>query len=174
MCLESNFSQPFIVKTNENQWEESEGILLKMETFGDALETSWCQFANTLQKRYLAATKQDIQKPTRPLSVQDINYLYQLKFASNILSLSLSQVNQTELTFNGGSYFIKLQPNHTPYSLQQIQSSLLNNSISSGNGLVQDFRKFDINGTCVRCGLKGSLFSKIHSENPITNSILWN
>jgi hypothetical protein len=90
ICLESNASQPFIVKTNENQWEESEGILLKMETFGDALETSWCQFANTLQKRYLAATKQDIQKPTRPLSVQDINYLYQLKFASNILSLSLS------------------------------------------------------------------------------------
>lgn len=79
--LESNLSQPFIVKTNENQWEESEGILLKYESFGNALQTSWCQFANALQKRYLAATRQDIQKPIRPLSVQDINYLYQLKFS---------------------------------------------------------------------------------------------
>jgi hypothetical protein len=75
-------SQPFIVKTNENQWEESEGTLLRIEAFGDATETLWCKFANALQKRYIAATKQDIQAPLRPLFIQDLNYLYQLKFSS--------------------------------------------------------------------------------------------
>jgi hypothetical protein len=78
--VESDGSKPFIVKTNENQWEESEGILLKTDAFGSQNEVPWYKFVNSLQKRYLLATKQDLQKPARPLSVQDINYIFHIKF----------------------------------------------------------------------------------------------
>jgi len=78
--IESDGSKPFIVKTNENQWEESEGILLKTDAFGTLNEVPWFKFVNALQKRYLLATKQDLQKPARPLSVQDINYIFNIKF----------------------------------------------------------------------------------------------
>ncbi len=78
--IESDGSKPFIVKTNENQWEESEGILLKTDAFGTHNEVPWYKFVNALQKRYLLATKQDLQKPARPLSVQDINYIFHIKF----------------------------------------------------------------------------------------------
>lgn len=54
--IESASTRPIIVKTNENQWEESEGILLKDETFRDQKTVSWFQFSNTLQRRYLLAT----------------------------------------------------------------------------------------------------------------------
>ncbi len=35
VTVESDNSLPFIVITNECQWEESEGTLIKKETFGD-------------------------------------------------------------------------------------------------------------------------------------------
>jgi hypothetical protein len=35
VTVESNSSRPFIVITNECQWEESEGILLKKDAFGE-------------------------------------------------------------------------------------------------------------------------------------------
>ena len=80
-CLvESDISQPFIVKTNENQWDEAEGSLLKAEAFGNKADVSWFQLCNALQRRYLMATKQDLHKPSRPLTPQDFNYLYALKF----------------------------------------------------------------------------------------------
>lgn len=72
-----------LVQTNENQYTESEGILLSLETFGDATETTWAKFTNVLQKHYLAATKQDRQTPRRPLSNQDFLYIYNAKFTAN-------------------------------------------------------------------------------------------
>lgn len=44
------------------------------------METTWCKFANALQRRYLIATKQDRQAPLRPLALQDMNYIFQAKF----------------------------------------------------------------------------------------------
>jgi len=35
VTIESNNSQPLIVITNECQWEESEGVLIKKDAFGD-------------------------------------------------------------------------------------------------------------------------------------------
>jgi hypothetical protein len=85
--LESPATPPFIVKTNENQWDESEGLLLKSEVFAPpstTTESTWCQFCNALQRRYLLATKQDPLAPIRPLALQDMHYLFQVKFSSNI------------------------------------------------------------------------------------------
>jgi hypothetical protein len=81
--IESNTSEPVIVKTNENQWQESEGVLLRYEAFGNSMEVTWGKFANALQRRYLSATKQDRQNPIRPLTEQDLRYLYHIKFTAN-------------------------------------------------------------------------------------------
>lgn len=40
VTVESNSSRPFIVITNECQWEESEGILLKKDAFGEQVKFS--------------------------------------------------------------------------------------------------------------------------------------
>lgn len=75
VTVESNSSRPFIVITNEIQWEESEGILLKKDAFGEQLEVTWPQFANVLQRHFLRATRQDLIKPTRQLSLYDFQYI---------------------------------------------------------------------------------------------------
>jgi len=56
---------------------------LKYEAFGEANETTICRFANALQRRYLIVTKQEKQKPRRPLSLQDFQYIFHAKFLGN-------------------------------------------------------------------------------------------
>jgi hypothetical protein len=90
LTLESNTSEPFIVMTNENQWEFSAGILLKKEAFDGRVEISWPRFANTLQLHYLRATRQDVGNPARPLSKEDLDYVFTCKFFSK------SSLNQKE------------------------------------------------------------------------------
>lgn len=75
-------SKSIIVKTNENQWEESEGFLLKDDIFGNYKEATWFQFVNALQNHYLLATKQNHLKPPRPLTEDDFEYIKNAKFAS--------------------------------------------------------------------------------------------
>ncbi|KAL6066876.1 Signal transducer and activator of transcription, variant 2 [Balamuthia mandrillaris] len=75
VTVESNGSRSFIVITNECQWEESEGVLLKKDAFGEQLEVPWAQFANVLQRHFLRATRQDLVRPTRCLSQFDFDYL---------------------------------------------------------------------------------------------------
>jgi len=81
--IESKLSKPFIVKTNENQWQEAEGILLKMEAFEKENSVKWFKFCNALQRRYLYATKQDQIHPARLLTEQDFVYIYHTKFNPN-------------------------------------------------------------------------------------------
>jgi len=71
----SSTSQPFIVITNDCQWEGSEGTLLKKESFNEKFEITWPHFVNILQKHFLKATKQSPIQPTRPLSHYDFQYL---------------------------------------------------------------------------------------------------
>jgi len=79
--LESNMSQPFVVMTNENQWDYSAGLLLKRDTFeNNQNEVSWPQFANYLQIHFLRATRQDVAKPMRALCAEDFEYLFTEKF----------------------------------------------------------------------------------------------
>ncbi|KYQ99913.1 signal transducer and activator of transcription (STAT) family protein [Tieghemostelium lacteum] len=73
--VESDASNPFVVITNECQWEGSAGVLLKKDAFDGQLEISWPQFVNTLQRHFLIATKQDPVRPKRPLSAFDFKYI---------------------------------------------------------------------------------------------------
>eukprot|EP01119_Soliformovum_irregulare_P011455 TRINITY_DN286_c0_g1_i2.p1 TRINITY_DN286_c0_g1~~TRINITY_DN286_c0_g1_i2.p1 ORF type:complete len:465 (+),score=127.76 TRINITY_DN286_c0_g1_i2:159-1553(+) len=58
--VESSSSIPLVVITNEVQWEDSAGILLKREAFSSGqMEIPWPEFANTLQHHFLRATRQE-------------------------------------------------------------------------------------------------------------------
>eukprot|EP00026_Physarum_polycephalum_P002638 Phypoly_transcript_02646.p1 GENE.Phypoly_transcript_02646~~Phypoly_transcript_02646.p1 ORF type:complete len:603 (+),score=111.89 Phypoly_transcript_02646:163-1971(+) len=80
--IESDMSHPFVVITNECQWEGSAGTLLKKDAFGGQLEIPWPQFVNTLQRHFLIATKQDLVRPKRALSMYDFHYINTQFFGS--------------------------------------------------------------------------------------------
>lgn len=80
--IQSDSSAPFIVFTNESQWEESEGILLKKDSF-DGNEVKFTRFANVLQMHFLRSTRQDPFTPERPLSIHDLNYIARFKFSNH-------------------------------------------------------------------------------------------
>lgn len=77
VTVESPPSNPFIVITNECQYEESDGTLLKKDSFGNNSEIPWPMFANKLQRHFLRATRQDPIKPTRYLSRHELTYIHQ-------------------------------------------------------------------------------------------------
>eukprot|EP01101_Sappina_pedata_P004071 TRINITY_DN1668_c0_g1_i1.p1 TRINITY_DN1668_c0_g1~~TRINITY_DN1668_c0_g1_i1.p1 ORF type:complete len:748 (+),score=213.61 TRINITY_DN1668_c0_g1_i1:65-2245(+) len=85
VVLESQHSSPFIVITNECQWDESEGLLMKKAAYGDHNEIEWPYFANLLQKHFLRSTRQDPVRPVRPLSLSDFDYIHQKIFESQDL-----------------------------------------------------------------------------------------
>lgn len=87
VTVESHSTRPFIVITNECQWEESEGTLLKKDAFGEQPEIPWPQFANVLQRHFLRATRQDAITPTRCLSQTDFEYIH-AKFFGNQASIT--------------------------------------------------------------------------------------
>eukprot|EP01133_Synstelium_polycarpum_P010914 gene10914-12719_t len=78
--IESPPTSPFIVITNECQYEESDGTLLKKDSFGNNPEIAWASYANKLQRHFLRATRQDAIKPTRYLSRHELIYLHQQFF----------------------------------------------------------------------------------------------
>lgn len=80
VTVESPPSHPFIVITNECQYEESDGTLLKKDSFGNSNEIPWFSFANKLQRHFLRATRQDPIKPTRFLSRHELLYIHQKSF----------------------------------------------------------------------------------------------
>jgi hypothetical protein len=83
ITIESNTSPPFVVITNECQWEGSAGTLLRKDIFSDdQFQVSWQKFANTLQYHFLKATKQELSQPRRILSNYDLNFI-QNKFFNN-------------------------------------------------------------------------------------------
>jgi hypothetical protein len=104
VTVESHPTRPFIVITNECQWEESEGALLKKEAFGEQViflgiffskylinfffwyknEIYWPQFANVLQRHFLRATRQDAVNPSRSLCKTDLEYIHS-RFFGKIL-----------------------------------------------------------------------------------------
>jgi len=117
IMLESQCSNPFIVITNENQYEESNGSLLKYLAFGVKNDTPWTHFANELQRHFVQATKQDGSTPQvlpvatpisaaaaaaaltpenlpiRPLSVHDLEYIHNRFFAGRPV-IAVSQFDQ--------------------------------------------------------------------------------
>jgi hypothetical protein len=80
-------SYPIVVKTNENQWGEAEGMLLRHSIFENSqlpsAQSHWFRFVNWLQRRYLQATKQNLHSPARPLTQEDFRYISRLKFGGD-------------------------------------------------------------------------------------------
>lgn len=85
VTVESPSSNPFIVITNECQYEESDGTLLKKDSFGSNTEIPWPMFANKLQRHFLRATRQDPIKPTRYLSRHELMYIHQNFFGGQTM-----------------------------------------------------------------------------------------
>lgn len=78
--IRSDPSAPFIVITNESQWGDSEGLLMKIKVFGDQNEVPWEYLCNHIQYHFIRSTRQDSVKPDRPLSLFDLNYLARRSF----------------------------------------------------------------------------------------------
>jgi len=83
--LRSPPSAPFVVITNESQWGDSEGMLMRIKAFGDAEDNTtdsipWPYMANLIQTHFLRSTRQDVTKPERPLSLSDLNFLAKWRF----------------------------------------------------------------------------------------------
>ncbi len=92
---------PIVVCTNENQWEQAEGRLLRRQVFGDSDSNSvrapWPLLANYLGEFFMRATRQDLLDsallspetlasmpvPQRCLSERDLAYLQRVKFRGN-------------------------------------------------------------------------------------------
>ncbi|MDA6816185.1 hypothetical protein OSL60_28760, partial [Escherichia coli] len=58
LTLETLESEPFVVTTNESQYEEGNGVLLRYLAFGNGEQTRWAHFANVLHEHFLRATRQ--------------------------------------------------------------------------------------------------------------------
>jgi len=88
--LESELSGDLIVKTNENQWDECEGALLRKSVWGDepTAKVSWDRFCNVLQLHYTNATRQDLAAPVRLLTLADFFYIRSLKLKPDCTSVS--------------------------------------------------------------------------------------
>lgn len=80
VLVTSSPSEPFVVITNESQWGDSEGLLLRMSAFQDRETITWEFMANVLQTHFLRSTRQDLADPERPLSLNDLNYLARTQF----------------------------------------------------------------------------------------------
>lgn len=78
--IESETSKPFVIITNESQWESAEEIIFKDYLFKNSKYVTFQSFCNTLQKHFLDATYQDLSHPIRCLSLDDFSYIHQYFF----------------------------------------------------------------------------------------------
>lgn len=81
--IESEISKPFVIITNESQWESAEEIIFKHNLFNNSKYITFQTFCNTLQKHFLDATNQDLSHPIRCLSLDDFAYIHQYFFNNN-------------------------------------------------------------------------------------------
>jgi len=106
--VESDLSNPFIVITNECQWAEAEGTLIKKEAFGGRLEIPWARFANVFHMHFIRATRQDVSKPARAFHAGDFEYLHEKFFASKQL-VSCKDFDQFWSWFGKGLHILRYQ-----------------------------------------------------------------
>lgn len=78
--VESEVSNPFIVITNESQWDAAEEVLFKWDLFKEHSKISYPYFCNILQRHFLVGTKQDLSHPNRGLSLDDFDYFFHYYF----------------------------------------------------------------------------------------------
>jgi hypothetical protein len=90
--VESNASKPFVIKTNERQWRESEQSLLMLAAFGGRTRCPFAQVYNAYHHHIVGAvTKQLPSSPQRALSA-----LRELPFIASNFFGNAQQVTQTD------------------------------------------------------------------------------
>jgi len=88
MPLEPVFSRPFVVITNEVQFEDAMKKLFLQEVYRGKESLPWALVANELSVYFLKATRQDLTKPARGLSDQDLVFLHKTKFGDQYTILA--------------------------------------------------------------------------------------
>jgi EF-hand fold domain/STATa Immunoglobulin-like domain len=94
--LESHPTRPLVVITNECQFEESDGLLLRNSLFpvpedGGAPEhVPWFFVANRLQLHFLRATRQELGNPNRYITRPEFDYMHR-RFFEQSSSISVEQ-----------------------------------------------------------------------------------
>merc|ERR1712000_303455 len=82
--IESQLSRPFVVMTHENQWVETVGSLLRATLFpANVHQTSWQHFANVFQHHVVRTTRQDVDRPLRPLTLNELAHFHRVHFGRN-------------------------------------------------------------------------------------------
>jgi len=89
--LDSENTEPFIIATNENQWLDTEGILLQGSIFNNRTDVSWYRFANMFQIHYLQASRRDQAYRCRALTPSDFHHIHSTCFKE--------QMNLTKSSF---------------------------------------------------------------------------
>jgi len=105
VMLETLKSPPFVVITNESQYEDGNAALLRYLAFGNGSVTDWPHFANAVQEHFMRATKQaelitedpesmtlktDGSVPLRAISVHELEYLHE-RFFNNEKEVNTTQ-----------------------------------------------------------------------------------
>jgi len=105
VMLETLPSRPFVIITNESQFEDGNAALLRYLAFENGSSTEWPHFANVLQEHFMRVTKQadlinenpesmmmDTESgvPTRAMSVHDLEYLHK-RFFNNDAVVTTTQ-----------------------------------------------------------------------------------
>lgn len=87
LTLTSHPTHPFLITTNDIQYEESEGILLRHFAFGNARDTDipWYYLANIMHAFFLRATRQDPLRPVRSLSKSELKYIHSKFFGDKAM-----------------------------------------------------------------------------------------
>lgn len=80
VCPFSCSSRPFLVMSNESQFEDSTKSLFTQDVFQDMKQISWKYFANELQLYFLKSTRQQASSLPRGLSPSDLYYIQTKKF----------------------------------------------------------------------------------------------
>eukprot|EP00008_Paramoeba_atlantica_P005171 CAMPEP_0201483820 /NCGR_PEP_ID=MMETSP0151_2-20130828/8010_1 /ASSEMBLY_ACC=CAM_ASM_000257 /TAXON_ID=200890 /ORGANISM="Paramoeba atlantica, Strain 621/1 / CCAP 1560/9" /LENGTH=463 /DNA_ID=CAMNT_0047867149 /DNA_START=87 /DNA_END=1478 /DNA_ORIENTATION=+ len=75
VTLHSTPSAPFVGIANESQWENNEGVLIKLDAFEQRSHLSWGRMANLIQYYFIKATRQDPVTPQRPLAIHDLQFI---------------------------------------------------------------------------------------------------
>jgi len=83
LALETPASYPLICITNESQWAEAVGKLLKEDVLDGKDSTTWINYANILQSHFLTTMSQDPQDPQCKLHKWEFSYIHAKWFAGN-------------------------------------------------------------------------------------------
>lgn len=86
VILESPPSAPFVVITNEVQWDETEAALILHYAFQDQLDVPWLLLANVLQRHFVRGTRQNVMNPPRPLSTNELIFIHRHFFGGGLMA----------------------------------------------------------------------------------------